>query len=106
MLPARLPSGVRVRFDETSKIRSIVLEKPQFFTATIRVESVMGGSPGAVLPNLSVSRVDRQTWQTFLFRVTCTAEFARWTAGNARTAEYKEWVHWLFAEIQRQFADQ
>lgn len=76
----------------------IILTKPAFFSIVIELQSI-GAAEG--LPRGVTVSVDQPHLRTVLFEVTSTVRFEKWTAGNAQTAELKDWAKWLLEEIER-----
>ena len=91
---------------ETGPEKYVVrLSKPHYFQIDFIVET-LGATGLGVLPNgVHLQQQVAAQCETDQLKVTMKARFEKFTAGNAESAEYKEWANWLFAGLQEKLSD-
>lgn len=81
--------------------RSLVLERPGYYKATIKIESVgaAGGSPAELVEELGTQPVE-----TLGFKMTAEAVFEKFTSGSPYTGETMDWIRSLFDRLRIEFS--
>jgi hypothetical protein len=82
----------------------VVLEKPYFFTIKIIIEPIGVASLSSLPEGLGIAPEKAKRCRTYIYAVKLEAKFEKYTAGNWRTEEYKNWVKWMFTEIQERLS--
>ena len=94
--------GFLVEFKCFPDERTILIERDNYFQLSITIET-LGLTPG--IPVHLAQKLQNTNIETISFLVACEANFSRWTAESKTTAQNKEWVEWLFAELKQDLAD-
>jgi hypothetical protein len=82
------------------------LAKPQFFVIDFTVEPLLGTGLGILPKGVSTTPPEEAArCETYQFRITMLGTFEWITAGNRQTQEYKDWVAWMFSNLQDRIGD-
>ncbi len=107
-----LPNETKVRLlyvpisPSTRVERHVVrLEKPHYFQIDFVVEPLGGTGPGVLPSGVQLDPQIAAVCETYQLKVTMDAVFKKFTAGSSESAEYKDWVKWLFTGVQENLSD-
>ena len=109
----RLPKGTDVSFEKISSSEStgvekhkIVLYKPYFFKIEITIETFGATGPNSIPTGLQIEPIEAiKTCRTYVFPISLKATFERFTAGNWKTEEFKNWANWVFDNLENKYSD-
>jgi hypothetical protein len=106
MFPTKLPRGVRIQLSFDKEKHCVQISKAGFFKATIEVEAIMGAQGGSIIDAISLPTIEAtKKLRTHVLRIKCSATFEKWTAGNAMTEQYKNWIKYLFGQLELAYKD-
>lgn len=106
------PKNTSLEFDYVHSSEStgvmkhkILLKNPNFFNIEITIEPMISSGLPSLPEGLQLSMEEVQKSITYNFEITMKAKFEKWTSGNWRTDEYKEWAKRLFSGIRNNLSD-
>lgn len=108
-----LPKRTEFKYEVKERLCKFIMKKPFYFNLVISVKydgATIG--LGRVGDYIGVTDFERKytdvrdpnvrKYRTHMLEINCNAKFYKWTAGNPKTEQYKEWVKFMFDRISDQ----
>jgi hypothetical protein len=79
----------------------VTLSRKGYFKLEIGIEGIIGGGPGILPAGFEDADGKGAHATAYIYSISMTAVFEKFTSGNWRTDDYKRWTRWLMAELSR-----